>query len=207
MTTGQTVTAGSQSIAPNGAVINTPGTITREKETSQYGISLNFLPVVMSAGRISLKLETEVSEPTYEGSVSSLGNSSVTGVTHLGIRRRQASTTVELPSGGSIMIAGLVSDDVRQAFSGNPALAKIPILGTMFRSKDFQRNETELVIIATPYLVRAVAPDKLSRPDDNFIPENDAATFFLNSVNKVYGKKVDPASGQRYHGNVGFIYK
>lgn len=209
----QTVTSASQSIAPNGAIINTPGSISRSAETSQYGISLSFLPVVMSAGRISLKLETEVSEPTYEGSSSSLGTldnrtgTSVSGVTHLGIRRRKASTTVELPSGGSLMIAGLVSDDVRQAFSGNPALAKIPILGTMFRSKDFQRNETELVIIATPYLVRAVSPDKLARPDDNFIPENDAATFFLNSVNKVYGTKVNPASGQRYHGNVGFIYK
>ncbi|MCD2178961.1 type II and III secretion system protein family protein [Rhizobium sp. C1] len=207
MVTTQTSTPDSQSIAPNGAVINTPGTITRGTQTSQYGISLSFLPVVMSAGRISLKLETEVSEPTYEGSVASFGDAKHSGVTQLGIRRRQASTTVELPSGGSIMIAGLVSDDVRQAFSGNPALAKIPILGTMFRSKDFQRNETELVIIATPYLVRAVSADKLARPDDNFIPENDAATFFLNSVNKAYGTKMNPASGQRYQGNVGFIYK
>lgn len=207
MASDQNITQASQTVTNSGAIVSTPGSVSRTAQTSQYGISLNFLPVVMSAGRISLKLETEVSEPTFEGNYSTLGTGGVSGITHLGIRRRQASTTVELPSGGSIMIAGLVSDDVRQAFSGNPALAKIPILGTMFRSKDFQRNETELVIIATPYLVRPVSPDKLARPDDNFIPENDGATFFLNSVNKVYGTKVDPASGQRYHGNVGFIYK
>lgn len=207
MASEQNITAAQQTVTSSGAVVSTPSTVTRTQETSQYGISLNFLPVVLSAGRISLKLETEVSEPTYEGNYSTTGSQGVAGITHLGIRRRKASTTVELPSGGSIMIAGLVSDDVRQAFSGNPALAKIPILGTMFRSKDFQRNETELVIIATPYLVRPVAPDKLARPDDNFLPENDGATFFLNSVNKVYGTRMDPAAGQRYHGNVGFIYK
>jgi len=207
MASDQTITQASSTVTNSGAVVTTPGSISRTAETTQYGISLNFLPIVMSAGRISLKLETEVSEPTYEGNYSTLGTNGASGITHLGIRRRKASTTVELPSGGSIMIAGLVSDDVRQAFSGNPALAKIPILGTMFRSKDFQRNESELVIIATPYLVRPVANDKLARPDDNFIPENDGATFFLNSVNKVYGTKVDPAAGQRYHGNVGFIYK
>jgi pilus assembly protein CpaC len=205
--TNQSITASTSTVTNSGAVVTTPGTVDRTSESTQYGISLNFLPVVLSAGRISLKLETEVSEPTYEGNYSTRGASNTPGITHLGIRRRKASTTVELPSGGSIMIAGLVSDDVRQAFSGNPALAKIPILGTMFRSKDFQRNESELVIIATPYLVRPVATDKLARPDDNFLPENDGATFFLNSVNKVYGTNGDADRGKRYHGNVGFIYK
>jgi len=182
-------------------------TITRESEKVEYGIRLNFTPVVLSAGRISLKIATEVSEPTYEGSNSTASTTAgVQGATRLSIRKREASTSVELPSGGSIVIAGLVKDNIIQAFSGNPALAKIPILGTLFRSKDFQRNETEMVIIATPYLVRPVARDKLARPDDNFSPENDAAMFFLNRVNKVYGRKED-VSGARYHGAVGFIYK
>ncbi|WP_373456315.1 type II and III secretion system protein family protein [Rhizobium sp. L1K21] len=175
--------------------------------TVEYGIRLNFVPVVLSAGRISLKIETEVSEPTYEGSSVSGAALNVPGLTTLSVRRREASTTVELPSGGSIVIAGLVKDNIRQAFSGNPALAKVPVIGTLFRSKDFQRNETELVIIATPYLVRPVAADQLARPDDNFIPENDAATFFLNNVNKVYGLKPEATQGERYHGAVGFIYK
>ncbi len=182
-------------------------TISRSTSTLEYGIRLNFVPVVLSAGRISLKIETEISEPTFEGSTNTLSHMDIPGATTLGVRRREASTTVELPSGGSIVIAGLVKDNIRQAFSGNPALAKVPVLGTLFRSKDFQRNETELVIIATPYLVRPVSADKIARPDDNFLPENDAATFFLNNVNKVYGLKPENTKGERYHGAVGFIYK
>ena len=182
-------------------------TVTRTTETVDYGIELNFRPVVLAPGRISLKIETNVSEPTWEGSVVT-GNTSrgIPGSTYMSIRKREASTSVELPSGGSIVIAGLVQDNIRQAMSGVPGLAKVPILGTLFRSKDFQRNETELVIIATPYLVRPVARNQLQRPDDNFNPENDAATFFLNKVNKVYGRREADAPG-RYHGAVGFIYK
>ncbi len=182
-------------------------TVSRTTDTVDYGIELNFRPVVLAPGRISLQIETNVSEPTYEGSVVT-GNTSrgIPGSTYLSIRRREASTSVELPSGGSIVIAGLVQDNIRQAMSGLPGLSKVPILGTLFRSKDFQRNETELVIIATPYLVRPVARNQLARPDDNFNPENDGATFFLNRVNKVYGRKEADLTG-RYHGTVGFIYK
>lgn len=183
-------------------------TVTRTTESVDYGIQLNFRPVVLSPGRISLKIETNVSEPTYEGSVTT-GNSitSIPGNTYMSIRKREASTTVELPSGGSIVIAGLVQDNVKQAFSGLPGMAKIPVLGTLFRSKDYMRNETELVIIATPYLVRPVARNQIARPDDNFNPDNDAGSFFLNRVNKLYGRKEEPAQAGQYHGAVGFIYK
>ncbi len=183
-------------------------TVTREVEDVEYGIRLNFKPVVLGAGRISLAVETEVSEPTYEGSVvTGNGFRDVPGSTFLGIRRREASTSVELPSGGSIVIAGLVQDNIRQAMSGLPAASKIPILGTLFRSKDFQRNETELVIIATPYLVRPVARSAISRPDDNFNPANDLESFFLGRVNRIYGRPEAQPTVGRYHGNVGFIYK
>ncbi|MCJ8236889.1 type II and III secretion system protein family protein [Peteryoungia algae] len=180
----------------------------RTTETVDYGIELNFRPVVLAPGRISLQIETNVSEPTWESSQVT-GNilNQVPGSTYLSIRKREASTTVELPSGGSIVIAGLVQDNIRQATSGLPGLSKVPVLGTLFRSKDFQRNETELVIIATPYLVRPVARGALSRPDDNFNPENDGATFFLNKVNKVYGRRENPVAPGQYHGAVGFIYK
>lgn len=185
------------------------GTVDRESETAEYGIELNFTPVVLSPGRISLKVETNVSEPTFEGNVASAGalggRSSVPGLTYLGIRRREAKTSVELPSGGSIVIAGLVRDDIRQAMSGFPGLSQMPIVGTLFRSKDFVRNETELVIIATPYLVRPVPRNELSRPDDNFNPANDAATFFMDRVNKVYGRRQDVAG--QYNGAIGYIYK
>ncbi|RKF35475.1 pilus assembly protein CpaC [Agrobacterium deltaense] len=182
-------------------------TITRTTNTVDYGITLNFKPVVLSPGRISLKIETNVSEPTYEGNVVT-GNSgrTVPGSTYMSVRKRETSTTVELPSGGSIVIAGLVQDNVRQAMSGLPGMSKIPIFGTLFRSKDFLRNETELVIIATPYLVRPVARNQIARPDDNFNPENDAAMYFMNRVNKVYGRK-DQVQAAPYQGSVGFIYK
>lgn len=192
------------------------GGVTREHEQVEYGIRLNFKPVVLAPGRISLQIETNVSEPTFEGSATSAGailpligkkkNAEIPAATLLGIRKREASTTVELPSGGSIVIAGLVRDDIRQATSGTPALMSIPILGSLFRSRDFQRNETELVIIATPYLVRPVERSKLARPDDNFNPENDVTGFFLNRVNKIYGRKENRQPGP-YNGTIGFIYK
>lgn len=182
--------------------------VSRSITTVDYGIELNFKPIVLSPGRISLNIETNVSEPTYEGSVTTGNGSSINvpGNTYMSIRKREASTTVELPSGGSIVIAGLVQDNIRQAMSGLPGLSKVPVFGTLFRSKDFVRNETELVIIATPYLVRPVARSEIARPDDNFNPANDAATFFLNRVNKIYGRQ-EPVAGRRYHGAVGFIYK
>jgi len=189
--------------------------VTREHETVDYGIRLNFKPVVLSPGRISLAVQTEVSEPTFEGSATSAGamfpligkkkTYDIPAATLLGVRRREASTTVELPSGGSIVIAGLVRDDIRQATSGTPGLMNVPILGSLFRSRDFQRNETELVIIATPYLVRPVERSKLARPDDNFHPENDVSGFFLGRVNKIYGRKEKQPGA--YNGTIGFIYK
>ncbi|MCB1445892.1 MAG: type II and III secretion system protein family protein [Rhizobiaceae bacterium] len=191
------------------------GGVTRTHDSVEYGIRLNFKPVVLSPGRISLSVETNVSEPTFEGSVTSAGaiwpilgkkkNVDIPASTLLGIRKREASTTVELPSGGSIVIAGLVRDDIRQATSGTPGLMNVPILGSLFRSRDFQRNETELVIIATPYLVRPVERSKLARPDDNFNPENDVTGFFLGRVNKIYGRKEKQPGA--YNGTIGFIYK
>ncbi|WP_410010947.1 type II and III secretion system protein family protein [Rhizobium sp. NRK18] len=191
----------------SGQEIAEDGKVTRENTTTEYGIELNFTPVVLSPGRISLKIETNVSEPTFEDSFVTGATMRTPGVTYLGIRKREASTTVELPSGGSIVIAGLVRDDIRQAMSGLPGMSRIPILGTLFRSKDFTRNETELVIIATPYLVRPVARNALAKPDDNFNPASDQATFFLNRVNKVYGREEDTVQPGQFHGTVGFIYK
>lgn len=185
------------------------GTTTSEVEFSQisYGVSLSFTPVVLAPGRISLRIRTEVSEPTTEGSAI-VGRAGTGGaITAPGVRRRQAETTVELPSGGSMVLAGLLKDDVRQAAAGFPGLSKIPVLGTLFRSRDFQRTESELVIIATPYLVRPVARQKLSRPDDNFQPSSDGAANFLGRLNRVYGKVEGDLPKGRYHGKVGFIFK
>jgi len=185
----------------------TTGSATYTDREVEYGIRLNFLPVVLSPGRISLKIQTEVSEPTFQGSTSLQGAASAPGMTRLSIKRREAETTVELPSGGSIVLAGLVQDNFRQAMSGFPGASKVPILGSLFRSRDFIRNETELVIIATPYLVKPVARNELSRPDDNLNPPSDGAGFFLGRVNRVYGRMETELPAGRYHGAIGFIYK
>ncbi|WP_136658463.1 type II and III secretion system protein family protein [Nitratireductor sp. XY-223] len=189
------------------SVDSNTGTITYSYEAKEWGISLAFTPVVLSAGRISLRVLTTVSEPTFEGSVSLSGANGLGGVTVNGVRRREADTAVELPSGGSIVIAGLVRDDLRQVMGGFPGLSKVPVLGTLFRSRDFVRNETELVIIATPYLVRPVARNKLARPDDNLNATSDGAANFLGRVNRVYGQMETDLPPGRYHGVVGFIYK
>ena len=172
----------------------------------EYGIGLEFQPVVLSPGRISLKVRTSVSEPTNEAPGFSSGGRGMSANT-LSLRKRLADTTVELPSGGSMMIAGLIRDDVRQTMNGLPGLAKIPVLGTLFRSRDFVRNESELVVIITPYLARPVARNELARPDDNFNPASDGAGMFLGRVNRVYGTMQTDKPNGRYHGVVGFIYK
>jgi pilus assembly protein CpaC len=202
---------------------NQTGQTTYTIEKLEYGIGLEFKPVVLSAGRISLKIRTSVSEPTNEGSATLEGGpsaktgagllryldprSNLPGMTALSIRKRLADTTVELPSGGSMMIAGLVRDDIRQAVHGLPGLSKLPVLGTLFRSRDFVRNETELVIIVTPYIARPTARNHLAKPDDNFNAASDGAGMFLGRVNRVYGTMKTDLPNGRYHGVVGYIYK
>ncbi len=190
---------------PNGKTESDEGVTYAFTEFKEYGISLEFTPVVLTPGRISLKIRTAVSEPTSEGSFSiprgGVGSASVPG-----IRKRVADTTVELPSGGSMVIAGLVRDDVRQTLAGYPGLSKLPIFGSLFRSKEFQRHEVELVIIVTPYLVRPTARRKLARPDDNFSPASDGAGYFMGRINRVYGTTKAKLPKGRYNGTVGFIF-
>ena len=161
----------------------------------EYGISLGFTPTVLSSGRISLRIQTRVSEPVIAGG---------RGVE---FRKRDAETVLELPSGGSIALAGLIRDEIQQDSSGTPGVSKVPLFGALFRGKTLERTETELVIIATPYLVRPVARNDLSRPDDNFNPASDVASVFLGHVNRIYGRKDAPPPALPYEGNVGFIYK
>lgn len=196
---GKTDTGDLSDPRPNGSVVY-------ETKTIEYGIKLKFTPVVLSPGRISLAIATSVSEPTTEGAtaIPRFGSAAVTSP---GIRTRKATTKVELPSGGSMVIAGLIKDDVRQAVTGFPGLSRIPVLGTLFRSRDYQRFESELVIIVTPYLVRPVARQALARPDDNFNPAADSSGMFLGRVNRIYGTKSGKLPKGKYHGNPGFIFK
>ncbi|MBX3597797.1 MAG: type II and III secretion system protein family protein [Rhizobiaceae bacterium] len=181
---------------------NMDGDPTWEHERIEYGIGLEFKPVVLSAGRISLKVRTSVSEPTNEGSLATGGKTNI-----ISLRKRLADTTVELPSGGTMMIAGLVRDDVRQVINGLPGASKIPVLGTMFRSRDFVRNETELVILITPYLTKPTARSEQALPTDNFNPASDLDGMFMGKVNRIYGTTKTAMPTGQYHGVVGYIYK
>ena len=111
-----------------------------------------------------------------------------------GFRTRNNTTTVELPSGGSVASAGLISTQTQQTINGFPALMDIPVLGALFRSRDYQRNETELLIVVTPYIVHAVDPNQIVRPDQNFQDASDPQSWFLGRVNRIYSDlKVAPA--------------
>lgn len=199
---------GTYNVVSGSNVDEETGTVTYGIDKVDYGVGLEFTPVVLSPGRISLRIKTEVSEPTTDGSVPLTAGASRASATNvLSIRRREAETTVELPSGGSMMIAGLIRDDVRQVVSGFPGLSKLPILGTLFRSRDFIRSESELVIMVTPYLVRPVAASQIALPTDNFAPPSDSVGNLLGRLNRIYGSTDQQMPTGRYHGAVGFIYK
>lgn len=191
-----------------------------------YGVGLGFTPVVLSNGRISLKVSTEVSELTSVGAISlnvgSTGSSSssssgssssgssgssgtVTSISIPGLNVRRAETTVELPSGGAMMIAGLLKEEAKQDISSLPGLMNLPVLGALFRSRDYQDGETEMMVIVTPYLVKAASPADLQTPADGMEIANDAETILLGRLNKVYKAPPEAVAGRTYQGPVGYV--
>jgi pilus assembly protein CpaC len=183
-------------------------------EFKPFGVGLGFTPVVLSEGRISLKISTEVSEITGENAFVSQGGTvidsnnnviTVPGITIPGLRVRRAETTVELPSGGSMVMAGLLQQSMKQNIDGIPGLKNVPILGTLFQSRDFQSGETELVVIVTPYLVEGTSPDNLASPTDGFSPPTDAETILLSRLNATYGPRGQGQPKGTLKGPIGFI--
>jgi pilus assembly protein CpaC len=181
----------------SGAIGNCVQTVSYKK----FGISLNFTPVVLTEGRISLRVMTEVSEVSSENSLTGGAG----GTTIPSIKTRRAETTLEIPSGGSIAMAGLIQEQTKQAVNGMPGVDSLPILGQLFRSQDFVSNQTELMVLVTPYVVRAVAQKELSRPDDGFAPASDSQSTLLAQISRVYGiaARIDPVGA--YPANFGFI--
>lgn len=155
----------------------------------EFGVGVAFTPVVLDEGRISLKIETEVSELTNNGAVT------LSGITIPALRKRTARSTVELPSGGSLAMAGLLSEDTRQNIDGFPGLKDVPILGTLFRSRDFIKRESELVVIVTPYLVRPTARRNLATPGDGLAAATDFRANFLGHLNRIYRREVALPAG------------
>jgi len=168
-----------------------------------FGVGLGFTPVVMSGGRISLRISTEVSELSQQGAFS-LGESA-NAITIPALNVRRAETTVELPSGGAMMIAGLLKEDTRQNLDSLPGMTTLPVLGALFRSRDFLSGETELVVIVTPYIVSPTSPDKLQTPIDGLQIANDPETILLGRLNKTYKSKPQPVADRTYEGPHGYV--
>jgi pilus assembly protein CpaC len=156
-------------------------------EYKQYGVGLAFTPIVLSDGRISMRVRPEVSELSNEGSVV-LNNFKVPALT-----TRRAETTVELGSGQSFMIAGLLRKHDTNDVSKAPFLGDLPILGALFRSTAYRRDETELVIVVTPYLVRPTS-NQITLPTDGYrMPDDGSAAFGGQTYSGVSGSRVPTA--------------
>ena len=164
-----------------------------------YGVGLNFTPVVLGEGRILLRIATEVTEvdPTQSLVIS--------GIAVPGMLTRKNETTVELPSGASIVTAGLIQSLSKQSINGLPGLMNLPVLGALFRSRDFERQETELMIVVTPYLARSVKPQDIARPADGFSDATDPQAVILGRINRLYTTPENPQVIKNFKGKVGFI--
>lgn len=162
----------------------------------EFGAKLKFTPTVKSNGIIGLVVDTSVSEPTTEGGFTA------GGLTIPATKERQARTSVELGAGQTLAIGGLIQDTVRQQINKLPGLGDIPILGTLFRSRDFIHSQTELLILVTPYL--AYPGDAPPLPTDSYVVAGDAEAIFLGRMEAMYGVGADGMRGS-YDGSVGFV--
>jgi pilus assembly protein CpaC len=174
-------------------------------EFKPFGIRLDFVPTVLSSDRISIKVRPEVSELTTNGAVN------INGLVIPALNVRRAETTVQLGSGESFAIAGLIRNNTATDINKYPGLGDLPVIGSLFRSSQFQHNETELVIIVTPYVVRPVAEGpSLKLPTDGFAPASDIERVFLDRLTKASPPGAAGAiglNGARLRGNAGFVFQ
>ncbi|NQU59501.1 MAG: type II and III secretion system protein family protein [Rhodospirillales bacterium] len=181
-----------------------PSAIDQSGSTSftfrEFGIQLNFTPIVLDKGRINLQIATEISAL---GGTVTVGGSDFQSLT-----QKRTETTIELPSGGSLMLSGLLSDDVTETIRGVPFLKDVPILGALFRSTDFLRAETELVITVTAYLVKPIDNVRSpSSPTDGFETASDIDTYLLGRMQRVYGDGERSIWDKSLKGPFGFIMR
>jgi pilus assembly protein CpaC len=180
-----------------------------------FGVGLGFTPIVLSPDRISLKISTEVSEIASSASFrqadtiirDSAGNITeiIRGLSIPGVSTRRAETTLELPSGRSMVMAGLIQQSTRQSIEGLPGLKDLPILGNLFRSRDYQSNDTELVIIITPYIVNSTSMDQLQTPADGYSASSDAEALIMGRINRVVRPNSSRPPQGRYRAPVGHV--
>ncbi len=206
---GETATfvAGGEFPIPSGLSCDTtrsPPVCQPQIEFKKFGVSLNFTPVVLSEGRISLKVMTEVSDLSTDNAMTLQAPGSTQSLTVPSIRTRRAETMLEIPSGGALAMAGMLQEQSRQAINGLPGLMQVPVLGALFKSRDYVNHQTEMMVLVTPYIVRAVAQKDLSRPDDGFVDPSDPQAILLGRLNRIYGVPGRPDTHQTYRGAYGF---
>ncbi|KQP33657.1 secretin [Methylobacterium sp. Leaf104] len=203
-----TFTAGGQIPVPSNLSCTSVGTSTIQTcvpsvSYKDYGVSLNFTPVVLAENRISVRVGTQVTEIDQQNAL----NLNFTGTTTAvpGFTVRKSETTIELASGATMMTAGLIQQRNKAAITGLPGLINLPVIGALFRSRDYQRQETELMIMVTPYIAKPMEPRQVARPDDGFVDAQDAQGILLGRFNRLYGVAGASPLGSAYRGRVGFI--
>jgi len=159
---------------------------------------------VLSSGNISLQISTEASELSSTGSYQIGTGANALTIPALSVRRAQ--TTVELPSGGMFAIAGLMQHNNKQTIQGLPGAKDLPVLGALFRSRDYQNDETELVVLASVILAQPGKESDYAAPTDGFIPPTDPETLLLGRLNAVYNKSDTPITPQA-SAPVGFVVR
>jgi pilus assembly protein CpaC len=165
-----------------------------------YGVQLIFTPMVLSEGRISLRVATEVTDIDVSRPIV------YNGALLPSFTVRKQDTTVELPSGGSLVTAGLIQQVSKQTITGLPGLMNVPVLGALFRSRDYQREDTELMMIVTPYIAKPNPVSALAQPDEGYADANDAQTLLMGRLTRIYGAAGAPTSAANYRGSYGFIH-
>lgn len=151
------------------------------------GVSLGFRPTVLAEGRISLQVSTEVSEVDKENGAAS------GGTVIPAFKTRKMTTTIELPSGGTLMSAGLMQNMSGSTLTGTPGVMNIPVLGALFRSRDYQRKETELVIIVTPFIAKPMSVGQPQRPDKGYEDTSDPVGFLVGQANRIKKRQIGEA--------------
>ena len=178
-----------QSVAAGGTTITI--------EYKPFGVGLNFTPTVLSNKKINMVVAPEVSDLDFSNALTA------SGFVVPSITTRRVSTVIELADGQSFAIAGLLKDDVREIVSKFPVLGDIPVLGALFRSSTFRRNETELVVIVTPHLVKPLDMAKQTLPTDQYVEPDDFDFYLLGNLEG--RKKINPMEGSGLEGNFGHI--
>ncbi|MGR9013178.1 MAG: type II and III secretion system protein family protein [Gammaproteobacteria bacterium] len=164
-----------------------------------FGVMLKFLPVVLDTGRISMKLNIDVSEISADNAVLLPAGNGTFVIPSL--TKRSANSSLELDDGQTVGIAGLISDNMRESISKFPGLGDIPILGQLFTSQKYLKSETELVIFVTPHLVKPIAPDDIQLPTDKYIDPSDMEYYLMG---RTEARKMPTRinSGQSYTGGL-----